>query len=236
MALSASKTEASMSAMHEQISASQAPGPSPDALSHEPQPRKAGQATLKSYGLALPQASVEHALLPPAAVRASSANTSDCLDERGCSQEKKRGAHELEQGSQPAQGGHALAADMADGAEGNVPAQGVVDSQKINMLLAHPVVVKAMQNPHLDAILSRLLGILHARPHAQRVRTSLKRLRISCPLLCHATRTTAILHLRLKRNPDVVLVLNVQQAVILGTSNSWQSTGRIRKWWSCTRQ
>jgi hypothetical protein len=156
--------------MHEQISASQAPGPRPDAPPHETQTRKAGQATLQGCGLGAVQARVEHVLSAPVAVRASGANASDCLDESGCSQEKERGAHELEHGSQPAQSGHALAGEVADGAEGNVLAEGVVDAQKINMLLAHPVVVKAMQNPQLDAILSRLLGILHVRPRARRER------------------------------------------------------------------
>jgi hypothetical protein len=49
-------------------------------------------------------------------------------------------------------------------------------------------------------------------------------------------RITAALQLRLKRNPDVVVAWDMQQVVISGTSNSWQSTGKIRKWWSCTRQ
>lgn len=41
------------------------------------------------------------------------------------------------------------------------PTEGVVDSQKMNMLLAHPVVVKAMHNPRLDEILARMLGTYH---------------------------------------------------------------------------
>lgn len=44
------------------------------------------------------------------------------------------------------------------GGSDNLAVSGV-ETHKINMLLAHPVVVRAMQNPRLDAILSRLLGV-----------------------------------------------------------------------------
>lgn len=52
-----------------------------------------------------------------------------------------------------------VVASEQPGGEGNM-AVSHVDTQKINMLLAHPVVVRAMQNPRLDAILSRLLGMI----------------------------------------------------------------------------
>jgi hypothetical protein len=59
---------------------------------------------------------------------------------------------------------HLLAADLSRGSLCHgalVRGQGEEEhAQNINVLLAHPVVVRAMQNARLDGILTRLLGLL----------------------------------------------------------------------------
>ena len=132
------------------------------STSDEAQLPQAGQAKLEAYGLALSQLYAKDGDRPsaaaPARASASGTNASESvpraaggpLPEAAGLQEVLEGERPVQQSNITLEGGHV---------GGGMLTKCEVDSQKMNMLLAHPVVVKAMQNPNLDAILSRMLGI-----------------------------------------------------------------------------
>lgn len=125
----------------------------------------AGQSTLERYGLALTQLYASCG----EGVSATAPSNASCINGSKAEQPHYRPHVPISNAARLpdfSYDNHTAMSENAPerdrgGVEEALPTEGMVDSQKMNMLLAHPVVVKAMCNPRLDEILARMLGICH---------------------------------------------------------------------------